>query len=337
MTGNMGRLLKPLLAPTSRIPRASASSQRVSQSIIDIDILSQRDEQKENSFISDPSTDIDEDSDKAPQHARMVRKCPLEDDPQQITQVRSRLRFLTENSPSPALSGPTAVFLSQEQDAQIHSGHHRVDSPHSTPSVLGSQRSLTQNIGRQTTRKDHIAFDIVDTVTSLSDRSNNMRGEERIVYENAANMIRYHKWFVNPFMKPSENDLRLESYWEKAANKLGWAGFAMLKNTMTFLKSRESSAQSHLVSETRNTVWDFYYLLYKQPTEIKAKVSYLLENDRIPCHPSKQEVSFTRQHLEKDVERLIQAGMQLPLWCTRDSKTAIPQVVLQYQDVRSNR
>ncbi|KAG0632671.1 hypothetical protein HOY80DRAFT_1116268 [Tuber brumale] len=137
--------------------------------------------------------------------------------------------------------------------------------------------------------EDNSASDIVDTVTSLSDRSNFIRGEERIVFEKAANMVRYHTWFINPFVKPSENDSILESNWVKVASKLGWPGLAMQKYAMTFLKSRPSSARSHLVSETRITVQDFHDHLHKQPAEIRAKVSYLLEDDRFTCHPSEQE------------------------------------------------
>ncbi|KAG0633526.1 hypothetical protein HOY80DRAFT_1063432 [Tuber brumale] len=65
----------------------------------------------------------------------------------------------------------------------------------------------------------------------------------------------------------SENDSLLESYWVKAASKLGWPGLAMQKHAMTFLESRQSSARSHLASETRITVQDFYDLLHKQPKQ----------------------------------------------------------------------
>ena len=60
------------------------------------------------------------------------------------------------------------------------------------------------------------------------------------------------------------------------------------------MKSRQSSARSHLVSETRNTVEELYDFSHKTETEIKARVAYLLENDRFACHPSKQEVSKLR-------------------------------------------
>ncbi|KAG0643954.1 hypothetical protein HOY80DRAFT_1084255 [Tuber brumale] len=157
-----------------------ASALRSSLSVIDVDFPSQQDEQEGNLFADDDATDIDQDSDEAPQRHRRVQKRSVEDYSQHQQRAK-RLRF------------------------------------------------------------------------------------------------------------PSENDSLLESYWVKAASKLGWPSLAMQKHAMTFLKSRQSSARSHLVSETRITVQDFYDLLHKQPAEIRAKVSYLLEDDRFTCHPSKQE------------------------------------------------
>jgi len=46
---------------------------------------------------------------------------------------------------------------------------------------------------------------------------NLMHGEERIVFEKAANLVRYHTWFVEPFVTPSENDSLLETLWQKAS------------------------------------------------------------------------------------------------------------------------
>ena len=60
------------------------------------------------------------------------------------------------------------------------------------------------------------------------------------------------------------------------------------------MKSRQSIARSHLVSETRNMVEELYDFSYKTKTEIKTRVAYLLENDQFACHPSKQEVSKLR-------------------------------------------
>ncbi|KAG0644305.1 hypothetical protein HOY80DRAFT_1030152 [Tuber brumale] len=160
-----------------------ASALRSSLSVIDVDFPSQQNEQEGNLFANDDATDIDEDSDEAPQRHRRVQKRSVEDY-SQYQQKAKRLRFLTADSPSLALTGPTSAFSSQSQQAPIHSGHHR----------------------------------------------------------------------------PSENDSLLESYWVKAASKLGWPGLGMQKYAMTF-----------------------------QPAEIRVKVSYLLEDDRFTCHPSKQE------------------------------------------------
>jgi len=60
--------------------------------------------------------------------------------------------------------------------------------------------------------------DIVIPITSLSTESNSSHGDERIVFENTADMVGYHTWFVNPFVKPAENDTLLESYWAKTAS-----------------------------------------------------------------------------------------------------------------------
>ncbi|KAG0641326.1 hypothetical protein HOY80DRAFT_999417 [Tuber brumale] len=157
----------------------------------DVDFPSQQEEQEGNLFANDDATDIDEDSDEAPQHHRRVQKHSVEDYSQHQKRAK-RLRFPI----------------------------------------------LTHQNGCQMAEEANSASDIVDTVTSLSDWSNFMRGEERI--------------FINPFVKPSENDSLFESYWVKAASKLGWPGLAMQKHAMTF-------------------------------------VSHLQEDDRFTCHPSNQE------------------------------------------------
>ena len=71
------------------------------------------------------------------------------------------------------------------------------------------------------------------------------------------------------------------------------------------LKSRQSSARSHLVSETRSVIQDLYDLSHKPPAVIKAKITYLLENDRFTCHPSKQEVSFFQIVPDKTANSLL--------------------------------
>ncbi|KAG0641325.1 hypothetical protein HOY80DRAFT_1113339 [Tuber brumale] len=187
---------------------------------VDVDFPSQQDEQEVNLFASDDATDIDEDSDEAPQRHRRVQKRSVEDYSQHQQRAK-RLRFLTADSPSPALTGPTSVVSSQSQQVQIHSGHLRINSPHFTSSILGSQLILMNQNGCQMAEE-------------ANNWSNFIRGEERIVFENAANMVRYHTWFVNPFVKLSENNSPLESYWVKAVSKLGWPGLAMQKHAMTF-------------------------------------------------------------------------------------------------------
>ncbi|KAG0132545.1 hypothetical protein HOY82DRAFT_606659 [Tuber indicum] len=147
---------------------------------------------------------------------------------------------------------------------------------------------MPSNSGRRMVNLDFPASDIAVPVT-ISSKSNTLHGEGRIVFENTADMVLYHTWFVNPFVKPAENDALLESYWVKGATKLGWRDVEMGKSAMTFLKSRQSSARSHLVSESKNTVEDLYDFAHKRPNEIKARVTYLLENDQFTCHPSKQE------------------------------------------------
>jgi len=72
-----------------------------------------------------------------------------------------------------------------------------------------------------------LAFDIGVPVTSLSTKSNSLHGDERIVFEKATNMIWYHTWFVNPFVKPDENDTLLEGYWVKAPTKFSWRNIEM--------------------------------------------------------------------------------------------------------------
>ena len=75
---------------------------------------------------------------------------------------------------------------------------------------------------RSGTVNAHFPASDIEIPISPSTKSNLLHGEERIVFENAANRVRYHTWFVNPFVKPAENDSPLEGYWEKAATKLGW-------------------------------------------------------------------------------------------------------------------
>ena len=88
---------------------------------------------------------------------------------------------------------------------------------------------------RGSTANPHFPASDMEVPIALSTNRNTLHGDERIVFENAANMVRYHTWFVNPFVKPAENDLLLEDYWVKAATKLGWGDVEMGRAAMSFV------------------------------------------------------------------------------------------------------
>src|SRR5437588_4992160 len=100
----------------------------------------------------------------------------------------------TENSPSPSLNRSGLVFSLQEPVAQVYSGHYRVNSSYFSPSVLESELVLQAPAEHQMATENYNLSDIADPITTHSDRSNFMQGQERIVFENTANMIRYHTW-----------------------------------------------------------------------------------------------------------------------------------------------
>ena len=131
------------------------------------------------------------------------------------------IRKSTENSLSPALNGPSHGLSSQEPAAQLHSGHLRAHSSHFSPYAIEEEQSFLSLPEQSTVNLDFPASDIDVPTTSLSSKSNSLHGNDRIVFENAADIVRHHTWFVNPFVKPAENDTLLESYWAKAATKLG--------------------------------------------------------------------------------------------------------------------
>jgi hypothetical protein len=141
----------------------------------------------------------------------------------------------TENSPSPTQNDPSQGLSSQEPAAQLHSGHLRTHSSQFSPYAPEEEQTFTSHPGRGAVDLDFPASDIAIPITSLSTKSNSLHGDERIVFENAADMVRYHTWFVNPFVKPAENDTLLESYWVKAATKLGWRDIEMRRPAMTFV------------------------------------------------------------------------------------------------------
>lgn len=61
-----------------------------------------------------------------------------------------------------------------------------------------------------------------------------MHGDERIVFENAANLVRYYTWFVDPFVDPAINDTLLEKLWRNASDSLGLV-VKMTGNAKTFV------------------------------------------------------------------------------------------------------
>ena len=75
---------------------------------------------------------------------------------------------------------------------------------------------------RRRTANSYFLESDIEIPIAPSTKSNTLSGEERIVFERATNIVRYYTWFVNPFVKPAENDSLLEGYWVKAATKLDW-------------------------------------------------------------------------------------------------------------------
>ena len=142
------------------------------------------------------------------------------------------------NDPSQRANGPSQRLVSQqEQAAQIHSGHLRAPESQFSPYIPdfpSEEQTLPSNSRRRTVNSHFPASDF-EIPIAPSTKSNTLSGEERVVFENAANMVRYYTWFVNPFVKPAENDSLLEDYWVKAATKLGWRHVEMGRAAMTFV------------------------------------------------------------------------------------------------------
>ena len=61
-----------------------------------------------------------------------------------------------------------------------------------------------------------------------------MYSNERIVFENAANLVRYYTWFVDLFVDAAINDTLLEKLWWNAADSLGLV-VEMTGNAKTFV------------------------------------------------------------------------------------------------------
>jgi len=127
-------------------------------------------------------------------------------------------------------------------------------------------------------------------------------------------MVRYHTGFVNDVVQAAENDTFGKAVWHRhLATKLCWKNMEMITPGMTFashlsnairpigvlaqlgkfiqLKSTQSSSRPHEVSETLHMILELYDLSHEPATDIKSKNTYLLEDDRFICHPSKHEVS----------------------------------------------
>jgi hypothetical protein len=147
------------------------------------------------------------------------------------------IRKSTEDTPTPVLNGPSQGLASQEQAAQLHSGHLRDDSSQFSPYIpdIPEEEQIMPSHSRRSIADPDFPASNIGTPIALSAKSNTLHGEERIIFENAANMVRYHTWFVNPFVKPAENDTLLEGYWAKAARKLGWGNRVMERRAMTFV------------------------------------------------------------------------------------------------------
>ena len=144
-----------------------------------------------------------------------------------------------EDTPTLAVNGPwQRLAYQEEQAAQIHSGHLRAHesqfSPY-IPDIPSQQQTVLPSNSRRSTANSHFPASDIEILIALSTKSNTLHGEERIVLENTANMVRYHTWFVNPFIKPAEKDSLLEGYWVNAATKLGWGDVEMEMEAMTFV------------------------------------------------------------------------------------------------------
>ena len=118
-----------------------------------------------------------------------------------------------EDTPTPAVNGPSQRLVSQEeQAAQTHSSHLRAHESQFSPYIpdIPSQEQTVPSHLRRGTANSHFPASDIKIPIAPSTKSNTLHGEERVVLENAANMVRYHTWFINPFIKPAENDSLLE-------------------------------------------------------------------------------------------------------------------------------
>ena len=143
-----------------------------------------------------------------------------------------------EDTLTPAVNGHSQWLAShEEQAAQIEPGHLRAHESQLSPYIpdIPSQEQTVPSHSRRSTANPHFWASDIEIPIIQSTISNTLHGEERIVFENTANMVRYQTWFVNHFVKPAENDSLLEGYWVKAATKLGWEDVEMGRAAMSFV------------------------------------------------------------------------------------------------------
>ena len=137
------------------------------------------------------------------------------------------------------MNGPSQRLASQEeQAAQIHSGHPRAPESQFSPYIpdIPSEEQTVPSHSLRSTANPHTPASNIEIPIAPSTKSNTLSGEERIIFENPANMIRYHTCFVNPFVKQAKYISLLEGNRVKAARKLGWGDVEMGRAAMTFLR-----------------------------------------------------------------------------------------------------
>ena len=120
-----------------------------------------------------------------------------------------------EDTPTPAVNGPSQRLASQEaQVAQIHSGHLRARESQFSPYIpdIPSQEQTLPSHSRRGEANPHFLASDIKIPIAPSSKSNTLHGQGRIVFENAANIVWYHTWFVNPFVKPAENHSLMDGY-----------------------------------------------------------------------------------------------------------------------------
>ena len=144
-----------------------------------------------------------------------------------------------EDNTTPAVNGPSQWLAFQdEQAAQIHSGHLRVHESQFSfyvPDIPSQEQTVLPSDSRGSTANPHLLASDIEIPIAAPTKSNTLHGSERIVFENAANMVWYYTQFVKLFVKPAENDSFLEGYCVNAATRRGWEDVDMGREAMTFV------------------------------------------------------------------------------------------------------